>query len=236
MGKNGNRPIGSKSLRPPVVEVEPYENPLPPPPLNVIEKPKGHRPGLSQRSPLSVAFRHIPGGWRRYIEYVDLAARRGDEAMARFCASYGSLTSRDKASVWPEQVCDLASVSPGDLVAAVCKQIWETKAAESSMISSIAHPEILMSTIKWAKKECNGRDRELYFRLAGSLPDRKGTSINIFNQAAGVAAQPPELAQPAKMRSFDDEIIEMDRDLETPNAPFVVKGSNVPPDDYRSDD
>lgn len=236
MGKNGNRPIGSKSLRPPAVEVEPYENPLPPPPLNVIDKPKAPRLRLSQRSPLSVAFRHIPGGWRRYIEYVDLAARKGDEAMQRFRTSYEALTSRDKASVWPEQICDLANVPPGDLVGAVCKQIWETKAAESSMVSSIAHPEILMATIKWAKKEAGGRDRELYFRMMGSLPDRKGASINIFNQAAGGAPVLPELAQPAKMRSFDDEIIEMDRDLEVLNAPFVVKGSNVPPDDHRSDD
>lgn len=216
--------------------MEPYENlpKLPPPPLNVTSEPKGPKLALAQRSPLSVAFRHIPGGWRRYVEYVDLAARKGDEAMARFRDSYQALSPRDRQTAWPEQVCDLANVSPGELVGAVCRQIWEAKAAESSMVSSIAHPELLMTTIRLAKKADNFRDRELYFRMMGSLPDRKGASINIFNQAAGEAPALPELAQPARLRSFDEEVIEMSRDLETPDAPFVVR-SNVSPDDHSAD-
>lgn len=181
-----------------------------------------------------MAFRHIPGGWRRYIEYVDLAARKGDEAMARFRDSYEALDPREKAGVWPEQICDLANVSPGELVGTVCRQIWENKAAESSMVSSIAHPEVLMTTIRLAKKADNFRDRELYFRMTGSLPDRKGASINIFNQAAGGAPALPDLAQPAKLQSFDDEIINMSRDLEVPDAPFVVRG-DVPPADHSAD-
>lgn len=213
--------------------MEPYQNQkLPPPPLNVANGPKSPKPALAQRSPLSVAFRHIPGGWRRYVEYADLAARKGDEAMARFRSAYEALAPRDRAGAWPEQVCDLANVSPGELVGAVCRQIWEVKAAESSMVSSIAHPELLSTTIRLAKKEENYRDRELYFRMAGSLPDRKGASINIFNQAAGGAPALPDLTQ-SKLRSFDEEIIEMSRDLEVPNAPFVVK--DVSSADHRSD-
>lgn len=223
-------------MPPPDVEVEAYEHPpLPPPPLNISEL-KTRKLGLSNHSPLSVAFRHIPFGWRRYIEYVDLAARKGDMAMARFRDAYKSLDPREKARAWPEQICDLASVSPGELVGAVCRQIWESKAAESSMISSIAHPELLMNTIKLAKKEKNFKDRELYFRMAGSLPDRKGASINIFNQAAGTLPVLPELARTSsKLRSFDEEIIDMSRDLEAPDAPFLVK-DDVSPADHRSDD
>lgn len=172
-----------------------------------------------------MAFRHIKPDWRRYIQYVDLAARKGDAAMIRFRDCYEALDPVNKPRAWPEQICELANVAPGELVGTVCRHIWESKAAESSMVSSIAHPELLLDTIKFARKEENFRDRELYFRMTGSLPDRKGASINIYNQAAGqvndVALS--ELGQgPARLRTFDDEIIEMSRDLES-DPPFLVK-------------
>ena len=216
--------------------MEAFENlpKLPPPPLNVAEV-KRPKLALASRSPLSVAFRHVRPTWRNYIQYVDLAARRGDTAMARFRDCYQALGPRDRANAWPEQVCDLANVTPGELVGAVCRAIWEHKAAESSMVSSIAHPELLLETIKFAKKEENYRDRELYFRMMGSLPDRKGASINIFNAAAGQVAEGavlPDLAPGrARLKSFDDEIIEMSRDLESSDPPFLVKedAEDVPP-------
>jgi hypothetical protein len=204
---------------------DPFENQpkLPPPPLNVVEA-KFPKLALASRSPLSMAFRHIKPGWRNYIEYVDLAARKGDTAMIRYRACYEALAPRDKIHSWPEQLCELADVSPGELVGAVCRAIWEAKAAESSMVSSIAHPEVLMETARLAKKPDNYRDRELFFRLTGSLPDKKGASINIFNapQAHSGEVSLPDLAQGrTRLKSFDEEIIEMSRDLETP---FLVKG------------
>lgn len=210
--------------------VEPFENApaLPPPPVAVAER-KLPKLALASRSPLSVAFRHIRPGWRSYIQYVDLAARQGDSNMERFRDCWQSLTPADRQNAWPEQICDMASVTPGELVGAVCKQIWEAKAAESSMVSSIAHPEMLMSTLRFAKREENFRDRELYFRMMGSLPDRKGSSINIYNQAAGqVGTDAPALADRTRLRSFDEEIIDMSRTLE---MPFLVKG-DVSSDDH----
>ena len=197
-----------------------FENPprLPPAPIHVAE-PKLPKLPLAARSPLSVAFSHIRPSWRSYIQYVDLAARRGDSAMARFRDCYAGLSKRDQNGAWPEQLCDMANVTPGELVGAVCRQIWESKAAESSMVSSIAHPELLLDTIRFARREENYRDRELYFRMMGSLPDRKGASINIFNAAAGQvgAADLPDLGvgrPKPKLKSFDEEVIEMSRDLE----------------------
>jgi hypothetical protein len=196
---------------------------LPPPPIHVA-KGKQRKLGLASRSPLSVAFRHIKPDWRRYIQYVDLAARKGDIAMARFRDCYESLDRFDKVNVWPEQLCVMANITPGELVGTVCRHIWESKAAESSMVSSIAHPELLLDTIKFARSEENYRDRELFFRLTGSLPDRKGASINIFNAAAGQVNETlPEIRQgPSRLRTFDDEVIDMSRDLEN-DPPFLVK-------------
>jgi hypothetical protein len=171
-----------------------------------------------------VAFRHIRPTWRYYVRYVDYAARNGHEAMGRFIDTYLKLPPAARLRSWPEQICQLADVNPGELVGAVCRAIWEAKAAESSMISSIAHPEVLIEVAKMAKKPDHHRDRELFFRLTGSLPDRHGQSINIFNQAGVQQNKLPDLEQgPARLKAFDEEIIEMSKTLD---APFLLKEKN----------
>lgn len=164
--------------------------------------------------------------WRHYIQYVDLAARNGDSEMAKVRDVYQALTPRDRREVWPEQLCDLAGVTPGDLIGAVCRGLWESKAAESSMVSAIAQPDLLERTVKLAYQEENYRDRELLFRAWGCLPDKKGASINIINsptaQAGAVKLAGEDIS--GRLKSMDEEVIEMSRQLETP---FVVK-SDVP--------
>jgi hypothetical protein len=180
---------------------------------------------------LSVSFRHIRPGWRYYIRYVDFAARNGNQAMVRFRDTYLSLSLDERLRSWPEQICELSGVPPGELVGGVCRAIWEAKAAESSMISSIAHPEVLIEVAKLAKKPDHHRDRELFFRLTGSLPDRHGQSINIFNQAGVQETKLPDLAQGrARLKAFDEEVIEMSKTLD---APFLVKEEDdVPSEDH----
>lgn len=144
--------------------------------------------------------------------------------MARFRDCYNSLTAKDKWSHQPEQICELSNVTPGELVGAVCRAIWENKGSESSMISSIAHPAVLMRTAELAKEAENYHDRELFFRLTGSLPDKKGASINIFNAATSNEVKLPDLGQGrTKLKSFDEEIIEMSRELEPAGPPFLVE-------------
>jgi hypothetical protein len=65
--------------------------------------------------------------------------------------------------------------------------LWECGAAESSVVSAIAHPKVLERTVKLARKADHYLDRELFFRLTGSLPDKKGASINILNQPVAAA-------------------------------------------------
>ena len=203
---------------------------LPPAPV-LTENTSGKPRPFPLCSPLSVAFRHVRPTWRYYIRYVDLAARNGHEGMARFRDVYLSLKLADRLRSWPEQICELADVPPGELVGAVCRAIWEAKAAESSMISSIAHPEVLMEVAKLAKKPDHHRDRELFLRLTGSLPDRHGQSINIFNQAGVNQNKMPDLAQgPARLKAFDEEIIEMSKTLDAP--PFLVKDEDVSSEDH----
>lgn len=233
MEKTGKRRTGRPSSLAPKAMVQEFEH-LPAVPLNVIDlrRPKLPKMVLAQRSLLSVAFQHIKPNWRSYIMYVDMAARGGNEKMKRYRGVYESLPSKERAAAWPEQLCDLAEITPRELYEAVCGQMWDSKAAESSMMCSLEHPQVLGAMIKYAKEENHYQDRELFLRATGSLPDKKGASINIFNQAAGIAAGPALDGQPprARLRSFDEEIVEMSRDLEAPEAPFRIH-ENVPPED-----
>jgi hypothetical protein len=197
-----------------------HQQKLPPPPLQV-SKARFPILKLASRSQISVVFQFIKPSWRSYVQYVDLAARRGNQAMAHFRDVYESLTPREQACLWPEQLCDLAQIEPGELVGAVCRTAWEHSTAESSMITSFILPATLLATAKLAKLPENFRDREMILRYAGLLPDKKGTSINIVNNPmAAQEVKLPDLAGHARLRSFDEEVIEMSRDLE---QPFLVK-------------
>jgi hypothetical protein len=91
------------------------------------------------------------------------------------------------------------------------------------MVSAIAHPKVVERTVKLALKADRYRDRELFFRLTGSLPD---ASINIFNNPT-VQAATGKLADgeaPGWLETFDEEIIEMSRQLDMPESQaFLVK-------------
>jgi hypothetical protein len=180
---------------------------------------------------LAVAFRPIRPTWRNYIEYVDFAARNGDPAMVRYRDSYLALAPRDRRNHWPEQICELANVTPGELVGAVCRALWECGAAESSIASAIAHPEVVERTVKLALKADHYRDRELFFRLTGSLPDKKGASINILNQpVAAVGAGGGKGDRPgAWLETMDEFVIETSRLLDSaPPCVFPVREEEDP--------
>jgi hypothetical protein len=176
-------------------------------------------------STLSTAFRHIRPNWRNYIQWVDLAARNGNEAMARYRDCYLALPHLERLHHWPEQLCELSGVAPGELVGTVCRTLFESKAAESSMVSAIAQPELFERTVQLAGKAEHYRDRELLFRAWGCLPDKKGSSINIINNPMAQASVKLPGEEP-RLKSFDEDIIEMSRQLDS--APFLVKDEDVP--------
>ena len=85
--------------------------------------------------------------------------------------------------------------------------------------------------MKLALKADHYRDRELFFRLTGSLPDKKGTSINILNQpvaAAGAGGGNGDRPG-AWLETADDFVIEMSRQLESaPPCAFPARDSEDP--------
>ena len=212
--------------------------PIPPKPLAISRKVGKRKTTLTARifddTPLVIAFRHIKPHWQNYIEYVDLAARNGDKDMEKYVKVWQGLTAKDRKAATPEQLCEMAQIKPGELVGAVCQAIWDAKSAEGSMVSAIAHPEVLKRTAASAQKAGGGRDRELFFRVTGSLPDKKGTSVIIQNNpqtlalnggsAGGGRALPPGRSL-HELLDMDDEVIEMGNAFAP--AKFLTAGAPI---------
>ena len=215
------------------------ENPpppvIPPKPLAISRKVGKRKTTLTSRifddTPLVIAFRHIKPHWQNYIEYVDLAARNGDKDMEKYVKVWQGLTAKDRKAATPEQLCEMAQVKPAELVGAVCQAIWDAKSAEGSMVSAIAHPEVLKRTAASAQKAGGGRDRELFFRVTGSLPDKKGTSVIIQNNpqtlSVGGGARPtlPAGRTLHELLDMDEEVIEMGQQFAP--AKFLTAGAPI---------
>lgn len=174
-------------------------------------------------TPISNAFRHIEPHWRNYTDYVRAAAESGDEAMKKFMDSFNALPPRERNTAMPDQVCDLSGVAPSDLVAAVAKQLWTMKHSESVITASMNHPKVMEHTARNAGHILGYKDRELFFRVTGSLPDRKGTSVVINNAAQNNANLPHNSSTGANgYQPMDLRVIEMGKLLDEPDDANVL--------------
>jgi hypothetical protein len=183
-------------------------------------------------TPLSNAFRHIEPTWRNYIYYVSRAAVAGDEDMAKVIASYEALPTRERTTIMPEKLCDLAGVDAGDMIAAVSREVWRHKQPESVITASMKHPKVIEATANFAIGDpMGGRDRELFFRLTGGLPDKKGASIVINNNPQTAINSQPSSGGLNGYKSMDQRVIDLGKLLDDPNelvaVPMSTKDSDL---------
>src|SRR5262249_26415596 len=114
----------------------------------------------------------------------------------------------------PEQLCDLAGITPGDLIGVISKTIWDTKSAASGIISAMAHPRVVERTALYAQRKDGYKDRELFFRATGSLPDKKGSSVVINNnpQIAAVGGMPSaQMRVAGELPDMDQEVVSLSK-------------------------
>lgn len=195
-------------------------------------------------TPLSVAFRPIKPSWRNYIQYVSYAAKHSDSdedraEMQKYLDAYTSLPRREQYTHFPEQIIDLTGVRPDVLIRSVCWALWVCMEAERNMVASIAAPEIMNAIVKNAKSPDGYKDRELFLRTSGSLPDKGGQPVRVTvvnNALLGAGADPgPGGTRMVRvgnevngLAAFDDEVIDITRQLETgqiPKAPANAPAS-----------
>lgn len=174
-------------------------------------------------TPVSHAFRHIEPHWRNYIDYVKAAAEAGDDDMKKFMESYNALPPRERNTVMPDTVCDLSGVAASEVVGAVAKQLWNMKSSESVITASMNHPKVMEHTARNAGHILGHKDRELFFRVTGTLPDKKGASIVIHNAAQNNANLPQHSSAGANgYKPMDLRVIEMGKLLDEPDEANII--------------
>lgn len=185
---------------------------------------------MARHSPLSFVFRHIEPTWRDYILYVRCAAEDGDEVMKKYFGMYERLPKNEQRTIMPERLCELAGVPEGELVGSVSRYFWQHRKGESVLLAAVNQPKMIQATAFWGQTlaDCV-RDRELFFRFTGALPDRKGSSIviNYGSPTSFGQAQPPTPAGANGFRTMDQRVIEMGKLLDDSEAAFTKDAAIV---------
>ena len=199
-----------------------------------------------RRTPLAAAFRYIQPSWRNYIMYVDMEARAGNIDARNYLDVWNALPPGERRAVWPEQLCDMAHVSPSDLIAMVSKQAFTEQQAASSMCLSFMKTQVLDKTAEFAMASPdNYRHAELFLKSAGALPVAArggGLTVPIFNMptaSSGSVALSGSKSESSPvavsgLRSMDDEIVELSRIMQT--GGIAAAAEDLPDEDEDEDD
>lgn len=157
--------------------------------------------------PLNMVLRGV-GGFEGAMEYAALLAV-SDEKYQRlmYLVSTASLSDRKvlKAGDWLKA----ADIDPSEFVGDIAKVAYKMNADAGAFIAAIAHPQIVSTAVKAAKKVKGGaKDREMLFKALGFLPVPKSANIHIHAQTAVVEEEKVE-----GMPSFDVDSLDTAGDL-----------------------
>lgn len=197
---------------------------------------------------LSSAFRFIKPTWRNYIMYVDAEARTGNEDANRFHEAWKSLTTFERVTWFPEQLCTLANVKPEVLFGWVSKHALFSNTAESSMALSFLRTNVVEATAGYAiDSPDNYKDRELFLRAAGALPQASGGRAVTFMNAPVVSSSSVALSgsrsesspvDKSGLKDMDSEIVDLAKIMQSTDTTVVTRAEQVPndPDEEEEDE
>jgi hypothetical protein len=190
-------------------------------------------------TPLSAAFRFVEPTWRNYIMYVDMEARTGNPDAQRYLNNWKALSWNERQGHFPEQLCELSTVAPSDLIRWVAGQVWMEGSAKAAMCMSFMRDKVLEKTAEFGMANPdNYKHAELFMRASGLLPQSNGRggggpAVTIFNSpvaSSGSVALSGSRSDSSPvaasgLRAMDEDIVELSRVMQTegpeelPNVP-----------------
>lgn len=185
---------------------------------------------------LASAFRHIAGGWRSYILYVEQAATNGDVKMGRVLSTWLNIPPDEQNTISPERLCDIAQVKPEDLFGSVCRELYAASARESMMILGARQAEVVHMMADQATKVKGGKDRERFLRSTGVLPTPKPSAITVNAFAVtgqGAAAAATDKQANIRLPRPEDRIRQWERAHDSTGKLKEGLTLDVPPGDSR---
>jgi hypothetical protein len=198
---------------------------------------------------ITSALRYVEPTWRNYIQYVDMESRAGNPDAARYLSMWHSLPPIERVSHVPEQICELASVTPADLMSWVTRQIWNEGSAQTSMVLSFMRARVLRNTAEFAMASPdNYKHAELFMKSAGMLPTAaragSGSPVTIFNApvaSSGSVALAGSRSESTPvhasgLRDMDSEIVELSKIMQTGGTACAAEDEDREDDDEDDDD
>ena len=117
-----------------------------------------------------------PKSAHRAIKYLRFSS---DGSAKQFLETYDSLPKVDRDRVPIEAICIKAGVDPSAILGATLMAARSLSAQHSSLIAIVEHPEVVRSTVQFAKLAGGSKDREMIHQSVGFLPTAKGVSMNV---------------------------------------------------------
>ena len=174
---------------------------------------------------------------------------------------YLSLTARERNSHVPEQLCDLASVRPEDLISWVTRQAYIEGSSRSALALSFLKDQVIEKVAGFAMDSPdNYKHAELFMKTSGMLPtagsgagSRSAAAIapvSIFNMpmatsSSGSMAHSNSTANsrsssmsisPGGLPDMDTEIIELSKIIQQDATDFPEPKQDRKKDDRDNDD
>jgi len=212
--------------------------------MDLLFEDKTRKPVKFGSTPLSAAFRFIEPTWRNYIMYVDLESRTGNEEAKRYLEIWKSLPSQEQRTHLPEQICDMASILPSDLIRWVSGQVWIEGSAKSAMCLSFMKDKVLEKIGEFAMDSPdNFKHAELFAKVSGAMPQGpKVAPVSIFNMPVAssnaVAGAKSECAPvyATGLKDMDMEIVELSKIMQGEEMPTHARAQDIPDDPDDEDD
>lgn len=154
---------------------------------------------------LSMAIRRMDGGREMFLRFVCLAAADADDDAIKFLTTLRELKPYEQRSCSFDLVCLAAGVSPVVLLKTVVGVAFESHVDTGNLIAAAAHPQIVETAIKSAKRvnsDIGQRDRAALLTHHGFNPTPKGATININANANATAAAAATTSADASVPKF----------------------------------
>lgn len=192
------------------------------------EKRDGQAVGLGVSLPsipgvnsLSIAVRYLPGGKKKFLEFVKIAAQNGDKSALAWWTVYADLTKTQRDRCSYDDVCDAAGVRPGQLLAAMVGHGVEAQRDVGTLVMAAFHPEVVAAAGRSALRidgehaQIAADDRRSLLQAQGALPIPKGASIHVHANASANAQAAAAASTDPSVPKFADDIAALSRSRAT---------------------
>jgi hypothetical protein len=145
------------------------------------------RANYFEASRMSLVFReltiHGDKNWRHCYVFAKHAAENGSADMARCMEVYKGLKIKERATITPEQLCDLAGVDPAMFFAEVTREYYAFCGDGANLLEAASRKAVVKKTVLTALTTDGWRDRKMLHEHSGFLPQHNGGGIHVSANA-----------------------------------------------------